>query len=277
MRFCGKIRNFFWNCYYFLDSISRFVTRKSLWNWKILFKDFSKDVFIFLTPWLKYCHKTLRLANQNFEKCLTWRWFSTSSRSRKDYSYLYVNFNIFGYMTIKTMKYYHNGEQTSLFLTGMVGMMKALNVQEEKRDDVLKEIYKKLRANFYLKLFQYLDGPITTRPVLGGSVLVENTSSDSYGSVRYELDHIEEHFYRVARLVVSRRSKIDFQQEIQKLPLDTALDYLLQDNIEFTNSKGNVRCFDINKGYLLNKIKEKLGQIQLNEQLGNLNGLDLLV
>lgn len=143
MRFCGKMRNFFWNCYYFLDSISRFVTRKSLWSWKILFKDFAKDVFIFLTPWLRYCHKTLRLANQNFEKCLSWGWFSTSSRSRKDYSYLYVNFNIFGYMTIKTMKYYHDGEQTSLFLTGMVGMMKALNVEvyQQAYADALKMKY----------------------------------------------------------------------------------------------------------------------------------------
>ena len=140
-----------------------------------------------------------------------------------------------------------------------------------------KEIFKKVRANFYLKLFQYLDGPITSRPVLYGYVLIENTLSDPYCSVKRELDYIEDHFYRVARLVVSRRRKIDFQKEIQKLPLDTALDYLLQNNIEFTNSKGNVQCFNINKGYLLNKIKEKLGQIQLNEQLGNLNGLDLLV
>ena len=113
-----------------------------------------------------------------------------------------------------------------------------------------KEIFKKLCANFYLKLFQYLDGSITSKPALRGYVLVENTLSDPYCSVRYELDHIEDHFYRVARLVVSRRRKIDFQKEIQKLPLDTALDYLLQKNIEFTNSKGNVQCFNINKRYL---------------------------
>ena len=154
-----------------------------------------------------------------------------------------------------------------------------LNIFKEfgPTNEAAKEIFKKLRANFYLKLFQYLDGPITSRPSLCGYVLVENTSSDPYCSVRYELDSIENHFYRVARLVVSRRRKIDFQKEIQKLPLDTALDYLLQNNIEFTNNKGNVQCFNINKRYLLNKIKEKLGQIQLNEQLGNLNGLDLLV
>lgn len=140
-----------------------------------------------------------------------------------------------------------------------------------------KEINKKLRANFYLKLFQYFDKPITPRPSLCGYVLVENTLSDPYCSVRYELDQIEQHFYRVARLVVSRRRKIDFQKEIQKIPLGTALDYLLQNRVELTNSKGNVQSFIINQGYLLNKIKEKLGQIQLNEQLGNLNGLDLLV
>lgn len=140
-----------------------------------------------------------------------------------------------------------------------------------------KEINKKLRANFYLKLFQYLERPVIPRPSLCGYVLVGNILSDRYCSVRRELDHIEEHFYRVARLVVIRRLKIDFQKEIQKLPLNTALDYLLQNNIEVTDSKGNVQYFKINKDYLLNKIKEKLGQIQLNEQIGNLNGLDLLV
>lgn len=137
-----KFHDIWWTFYYKLDDFVTFVTKKRLYHWKYFFKNFAEDVFIFLTPWLRYCHKTLRLANQNFEKCLSWGWFSTSSRSRKDYSYLYVNFNIFGYMTIKTMKYYHNGEQTSLFLTGMVGMMKALNVQEEKRDVVLEDLYK---------------------------------------------------------------------------------------------------------------------------------------
>lgn len=214
MRFCGKMRNFFWNCYYFLDSISRFVTRKSLWSWKTLFKDFAKDVFIFLTPWLKYCHKTLRLANQNFEKCLSWGWFSTSSRSRKDYSYLYVNFNIFGYMTIKTMKYYHNGEQTSLFLTGMVGMMKALNVPEEKRDDILEDLYKNDEYKyttifkgfcFRRKTFRKIQKIFFDLPEFswdcGNYVIIDNCRSIKnliehprrkiYVSAKYEPDYIE--------------------------------------------------------------------------------------
>ena len=41
------------------------------------------------------------------------------------------------------MKYYHDGEQTSLFLTGMVGMMKALNVEvyQQAYADALKMKY----------------------------------------------------------------------------------------------------------------------------------------
>lgn len=137
-----KFHDIWWTFYYKLDDFVTFVTKKRLYHWEYVFKDFAKDTFIFLTPWLRYCHKTLRLANQNFEKCLSWGWFSTSSRSRSDYSYLYVDFNIFGYMTIKTMKYYHNGEQTSMFLTGITGFLKVCDLPEDEQEKVEEEFYK---------------------------------------------------------------------------------------------------------------------------------------